>query len=192
MPTPGITLTATLQDLSGIADVGSALIITLCGFGQSLPRIAGTSMLARIGPRKYTFATGIASIPLWGNDVIAPSNTYYSVAVMDDKNNVVQCGAYKFTGTGTQDLSTATQIIPPPPTPPPPGPNGVITEIPFTSPNSGNFTIAHGLDRVPRSVNIAMTSAGLVWQQAGLRFDALNIYLTASATGLTGIAIALT
>ncbi len=188
MPTPAITLTATLQDLSGIADINSALIITLCNFGMTLPRIVGTSMLAKIGPRKYTLATGIASIPLWGNDVIYPSNTYYSIAFMDDKSNVVQCGAYQFLGSGARDLSNASQILPPPPTI---IPSGLTTEVPFTSPNAGNFTVPHGLGVIPRSVSIAMTSAGLVWQQV-VRFDATNLYLVASASGLTGYAIVLT
>jgi len=172
-----------------VADVNGALILTLCGYGQNLPRILGTSMLAKIGPRKYVLPTGIAAIPLWGNDAIFPAGTFYSIAMMDDKQNVVQCGNYQFIGTGSQDLSNAIQILPPIP-----GvvPGGTTTEIPFTTPNAGNFTLPHGLGVVPRSVQIAMTSAGLVWQQPSPRFDALNLYLTASASGLTGIAIVLT
>lgn len=189
MPTPRITLTATLQDFEGIVDNYGALIITLCGYGMYIPRIVGTSLLAKVGPRKYVLPTGIISIPLWGNDDIYPAGTFYSIAVMDDKNNIPQCNNYIFTGDGIRDLSGEGPIIPPAP-----GviPGGVVTEIPFTTPNPGNFTLPHGLGVVPRSVNIAMTDAGLVWQQPALRFDALNLYLVASATGLTGFAIAIT
>src|ERR1700678_2530252 len=76
-------------------------------------------MLAKI---KYlVLATaGTISIPLWGNDVITPAGTYYSVAVIDDKKNVVQSAMYQFTGSGTIDISTVSPINlqPLPPTPP--------------------------------------------------------------------------
>src|ERR1700678_3524238 len=75
-------------------------------------------MLAKI---KYLgLATaGPSSIPLWGNDVITPAGTYYSVAVIDDKKNVVQSAMYQFTGSGTIDISTVTPLHPPPLTPRP-------------------------------------------------------------------------
>ena len=119
--TPALTLTATLQDIEGNPDSGSYLEITLCGYGQELPHIAGTSMLAKIKYKALATA-GTISIPIWGNDVITPSGTYYSVAVVDDAKNVVQAGMYQFTGSGTIDLSNAPQLTlqPLPPTPPTP------------------------------------------------------------------------
>ena len=55
--TPNITLTATLDDLTGAAAGSTAnpakLRIMLCGFNPDLPRITGTTMLARVGP--FTF-----------------------------------------------------------------------------------------------------------------------------------------
>lgn len=108
--TPTITLTATLQDNTGAADSGSALLIVLCGFGQSLPRVAGTSMIAKI-TNKVLATSGTISTALWGNDVILPAGTYYSISVLDDKNNVVQAGIYQFAGSATIDLSSATQLL---------------------------------------------------------------------------------
>jgi hypothetical protein len=117
MTTPNTTLTATLDDLTG-SPAGtlaspSKLRIALCGFGPVLPLIAGTSMLARTGPFAV-YSTGSAiSIVLWGNDQITPSGTFYSIEILDGEDNVVQCGAYQFTGGGAIDLSNAVQIVPP-------------------------------------------------------------------------------
>jgi len=117
--TPQITLTATLQDQSGQPLPKAQLIITLCGYGPKLPCIIGTSMLAQVGPVEYTLLDGTADIPLWGNDVITPAGTFYSIQLVDNKKNVVQAGIYQFTGSGTIDLSNAPQILP--------GPGGGIT-----------------------------------------------------------------
>jgi hypothetical protein len=117
MTTPNITLTATLDDLTGAAAGSLAnpakLRIALCGFGPVLPLIAGTAVLARTGPFAV-YSTGAAiSTQLWGNDQITPANTYYSIEILDGEDNVVQCGAYQFTGGGSIDLSNAPQIVPP-------------------------------------------------------------------------------
>lgn len=47
----------------------------------------------------------------------------------------------------------------------------------------GNFSIAHGLAAAPSRISILMTSGGAIWQQATA--DATNVYLTASAGGIT-------
>jgi hypothetical protein len=115
--TPNITLTATLDDLSGAAAGSTAnpakLRITLCGFGPSLPLIQGTAMLAKTGPFSVYSSGAAISVLLWGNDQISPSGTYYSIEVLDGEDNVVQCGAYTLTGSGSQDLSSIPQVVPP-------------------------------------------------------------------------------
>jgi hypothetical protein len=119
MPTtPNITLTATLDDLTGVAAGSVAnpakLRIALCGFGPVLPLISGTAVLARTGPFAVYSTGAQISTKLWGNDQITPSNTYYSIEVLDGEDNVVQCGAYQFTGpVASIDLSNAVQIVPP-------------------------------------------------------------------------------
>lgn len=116
--TPNITLTATLDDLTGAAAGSTAnpakLRIALCAFGPVLPLIAGTAILAKTGPFSV-YSTGNAiSVTLWGNDQITPNTTFYSIEVLDGEDNVVQCGMYKFTGgPATIDLSNAVQIVPP-------------------------------------------------------------------------------
>ena len=90
--------------------------IVLFGFGAILPMIAGTSMLAKVGPVPYTLADGTFSssgIKLWGNDQITPVNqTFYCITIEDAKKNTVQAGIYQFTGTQTIDLSDALQVGP--------------------------------------------------------------------------------
>jgi hypothetical protein len=114
---PSITLTATLQDVTG-ATVGSAanpskLCIALCGFGAYLPRVGGTSLIARVGPIYLESTTGTFSTALWGNDAITPAGTYYTIALLDGQGNVVQSGAYQLTGAGTFDLSSLLPITTP-------------------------------------------------------------------------------
>src|SRR5690348_879931 len=101
MTTPNTTLTATLDDLTGVAlgslALAAKLRITLCGFGPVLPKITGTAMIAQAGPKSF-FSTGSPlSIPLWGNDQITPAGTFYTIEILDGEDNVVQCGAYRFT-----------------------------------------------------------------------------------------------
>lgn len=116
MSSPGVTLTATLQDVTGAA-VGSAanpstMRITLCGAGAVLPRIIGTSMIAAAGPILVQSTDGSISTSLWGNDVITPADTFYEIALLDGDGNIVQAGIYQFNNSdGTVDLSNATQLV---------------------------------------------------------------------------------
>lgn len=119
MSTPAITLTATLDDLVGNAAGSSSnpakLRICLCGYGPQLPRIVGTTMLAKVGPTNFFSSGSAISTLIWGNDVITPAGTYYSIEILDGNDNVVQCGTYILTGGGTQDLSNLQPVIPPVP-----------------------------------------------------------------------------
>lgn len=117
--TPNITLTATLLDFSG-ATIGSAtqpawLRIALCGYGATLPSVAGTGNLARVSSwfQDIQFTGTQVTVKLWGNDQITPSGTFYMISVLDTQKNVVQSGLYEFTGTQTVDLSNAPQIVSP-------------------------------------------------------------------------------
>lgn len=49
----------------------------------------------------------------------------------------------------------------------------------------GNFTVAHLLGRSPVGVSVFMTSGGAIWFQSPINFDATNLYLVASDTGVT-------
>jgi hypothetical protein len=60
--------------------------------------------------------------------------------------------------------------------------------IPFTTIASGNFTLAHNLGLIPTTVIIEPTASGSIWFQ-NPRYDATNLYLVASGSGITGVAI---
>lgn len=108
-----ITLTAQLDQITGNSDVLAALRITLVNYGTWIPRISGTSMIAKAQyVQKQTDPSNPVSITLWGNDVITPSGTFYCIEVIDSRNVVVQAGNYLLTGGGTQDLSNLTPLTP--------------------------------------------------------------------------------
>jgi hypothetical protein len=118
MPTtPGVTLTANLQSILAGGALGGYLRVTLCGFGPVMPCVPGAGMLGdaavpqMVGPQ--ISSTPISQV-LYGNDVIQPGSTFYEIAVLDQKKNVIQAGMYQFANAaGTVDLSTAGQIVPP-------------------------------------------------------------------------------
>lgn len=60
--------------------------------------------------------------------------------------------------------------------------------IPFDTAAPGDFTLAHNLGIVPTTVILEFTDGGTVWFQ-DVRYDATNLYLVASDTGITGYAI---
>lgn len=64
----------------------------------------------------------------------------------------------------------------------------LAVQIPATS-APGDFSLPHGLGYSPQSAVISMTSAGEVWFQYPLSWDATFFYLTASDAGLTGFII---
>ena len=116
--TPQITLTITLDDLQG-NDIGSVanpafVEIALCGYGAQLPRIVGTSMLAKVGPgsQRIAYEGAPITVKLWGTDVITPAGTYYTITILDDDLNVLQSGAYEFVGSLSGDLSNQAQTFP--------------------------------------------------------------------------------
>lgn len=61
---------------------------------------------------------------------------------------------------------------------------GVAATVSVTASGAGNFTVAHSLGRAPSAAIIQMTSADLIWFQS-TKFDAANLYLTASEAGAT-------
>ena len=106
-----LTLTANMQSTAGVAAAGSALQITLAGYGSSTPMVAGTTMLASVR-QKVAFTNGALSIPLYGNDVISPAGTFYAIQVLGPKGNVIGTTNYQLTGTGGVDLSVLTPYDP--------------------------------------------------------------------------------
>lgn len=115
--TPQIVLHIDLNDYSGV-ELGSAaspayVRIVLCNFGQFLPRISGQTIIGQVTTPGDIPYTGTAlSVPLWGNDAITPPGTYYAISILDAAKNVLQTGAYVFTGSGTIDLTAVSPTFP--------------------------------------------------------------------------------
>lgn len=155
-----ITLAATAEDIFGVA-VGSVanpakLRIALAGFGPALPRIAGTAIIAKPGPIYVESTNGTFSTVIIGNDVITPAGTYYEIALLDGRNNVLQAAAYQLTGSGSQDLSNLIPLINP------------------------GFSYPNGYITVPAAAGVIALSAG-GWT-ADLTID---ITLAGNVTGFT-------
>lgn len=116
MPTlPLVTLNANLFSILGGGDISAAqLQITLAGYGQIPPAVAGSGLLADAGdPLLLSQSLSPISQLLFGNDVITPLGTYYSIAVLDGQGSIIQEGNYQFEqlgGANTVDLSTLIPI----------------------------------------------------------------------------------
>lgn len=132
MPSPAITIVGQLQNFLGAADTAALLRVRLCGFGSTIPRVSGTSLLVDIDVTPTLPGDGSFSFTPWGNDVITPGPnvTFYTVTFIPSSGGVTKTIAYQFTGSGTQDLSQLPQytggggsITPPPP-------NAVVTNPP--------------------------------------------------------------
>jgi hypothetical protein len=62
---------------------------------------------------------------------------------------------------------------------------GFVFDVDVTAPAAGDFTVAHGLGRMPAQVSLLMTSAGAIWFQTPTLYDSTNLYLVSSSAGLT-------
>lgn len=67
-------------------------------------------------------------------------------------------------------------------------PPALSSQVEFTSPAPGNFSVPHYLGSVPNSVVIQITNPGTVWFQP-VPYDASNLNLVASDVGVTGYAL---
>jgi hypothetical protein len=57
--------------------------------------------------------------------------------------------------------------------------------VPLAPTAPGNFSVAHGLGRIPRGASLQMTSSGAIWFQSPTDMDGSNLYLVASDSGVT-------
>lgn len=125
-----ITLTGTLQTITGGATTQGYVAVMLCGFGGQVPTIPGSAVLAEISPAPVAAnANGAVSLTLYGNDKIAPAGTYYTLTVMDSNEDIVQVNAYQIVGSDRSlDISS---LLPFDPTglPAPPLPIPIASRI---------------------------------------------------------------
>ncbi len=61
----------------------------------------------------------------------------------------------------------------------------VYGEVALEPAAPGDFSVAHGLGRVPKGASIRMTSSGAVWWQSSTGMDSTYLYLVASDAGVT-------
>lgn len=107
--TPGVTLTATLTNDSGVGIPGK-LVCTLNGLSAGPPQ-TGLNMVANLETTGQANGSGVVSVLLYGNYQFAFPGTYYEIAVCGvDSNGIVSnakniLGNYVFTSGGTYDLS---------------------------------------------------------------------------------------
>lgn len=166
--TPQITLTITLDDLSGNA-VGSTsnpayIQIMLCGYGPYLPRVVGTAMLGSVNTAlTIPYQSLPLIIKLWGNDVIIPVGTYYSIAILDSNKNVIQAAAYVFTGSGTFDLSNLSPTFPSYV----PSIMGGLVTIPFSATPTFDASLVSGPISFDLTLTNNVTAPILISPQAG-------------------------
>lgn len=102
-----LTITANLVDLTNTANVGSA-VFTLTGYGQTPPRISGTSLISTLSVTSIANGSGLISQVILGNDVITPAGTLYLVEFLSNTGAFISAAKYKLIGSGTVDLSTLT------------------------------------------------------------------------------------
>jgi hypothetical protein len=156
MASPDVTLSGTLQDVSGNANAGT-VVITLVNFGDNPPLVSGTALFAPISITVKAASNGTWSTSLWGNDQISPSNTFYQVQVISAGAIIPAWSAGYVFDSGTYDLSTQTPVIIYPAPVPPYVPNAIAAQTApagdyFSGINSsGRFSYSNPLGAIIRA-----------------------------------------
>lgn len=101
-----VIITGTLHDASGNPLVGVVVTADLANFGTTPPTVTGTRLLAPLGVKATTDASGNFSLPVYGNYQISPASTYYSVSYEGTS------AGYVFNVAGTYDLSAISPYTP--------------------------------------------------------------------------------
>ena len=105
-----ITINGTLKQVGGSADSAATITFELKGFGQWLPTVPGTGMIAETKLTASIMA-GAFSVQLYGNDTITPTGTFYLVTLVNDEGAILGQVPYQFTGAGSLDLSSLTPLL---------------------------------------------------------------------------------
>ncbi|SRR6266704_3158088 len=103
-----LTVTANLRDLANNNNVGWA-VFTLVGYGPTQPSVSG-AFICDVMLKASANGSGVISQVILGNDVITPAGTSYEVSIFASDGSLVAMARYKFTGSGTVDLSTLTPL----------------------------------------------------------------------------------
>jgi len=115
MATISGTLTGVIED----APEEGSVVIALCGYGPQVPRVQGSSLMARVTSLQIDAdPDGSFEAEVAGNDQIQPAGTYYTITVLDANGDVVQVNAYVFLGNNDYDLDATEPFDPSQPMPP--------------------------------------------------------------------------
>lgn len=112
-------------------------------------------------------APGGSTSFLWWNSV---SGFYYNLTGSAAATGDAYLGRVTADATRVTAVSDATKVY---------------GHVPASAPVAGNFSLAHNLGRAPLGALIYLTSGGAIWFQTPLLWDATNLYLVASETGVT-------
>jgi hypothetical protein len=113
------SISGNLVDASGAAIVNGSVTFTLVNFGNGIPSVSGTGIVATPVITVTSGINGAFTTTLYGNDVISVANTYYTVTYEDNLGRLYSTTNYQFTSNGTYDLNSFhSNIYPPAPTPP--------------------------------------------------------------------------
>lgn len=104
----------------GVGEQGS-LEVALCGYGAQFPR-ANDGTLARVMQQIMADPSGTYQFSTYGNDVIEPPGTYYTIAIKNSNGDIVQVNAYVVEQGGSYDLKDLVPFDPNQPPPPLPQP----------------------------------------------------------------------
>lgn len=107
-------VSGSVKNVLGSAIQGAIVQFTLTGFGEQLPRVLGTNILAPLQISVVTDSSGNINVSLTGNDQIDPPGTLYGVQF--SQTGGPQVGPYLFSIVGSAfDLDTAPLATPVPP-----------------------------------------------------------------------------
>jgi hypothetical protein len=104
---------------------------------------------------------------LWYNTT---TGFYYTTALTPSNTGDALVGTVITSASAVTSVSQATTIF------------GQVSASPGSP---GNFSLAHNLGRVPVGALIQMTSGGAIWFQTPTLYDGTNLFLVASAAGVT-------
>lgn len=167
------TVTGSIKNLSGGVVAAGTVTFTLTGFGEQLPRVLSSAIIAPFQVSVLTDGSGNFTVLLYGNDVIDPPGTLYGVELSG--TGAAQIGPYLFNITGTGvDLDTQPQATPFVPT----VPTGILsTNNTWTGTNAfGAATTFNALvsllGLVNRYNNIATVAGGIPSEVASVDLTA--------------------
>ncbi len=126
-------------------------------------------------PGNFTIAHGLGVIPSFIEILPTSGGSIWQQAPPDATNLYLAASEVDITATISLYLPASTVSILSP-----------AASRTISSGGPGLLAFAHGLDAAPSRIEILMISAGSIWAQSPA-FDAENVYLVASDTGITAL-----